>query len=129
MIRDKYKTFEEEISNLKEELNKLMEDEMEGLFKEQVAIDKEDIKNHGSQHYKTGGIEPIDLYESAGMLKHFALGNIIKYAFRNREVVCKKDMEKIIHYASMLYQMGLLTLLEAREFAKIVMYRENAETD
>jgi hypothetical protein len=64
-----------------------------------------DWKNDGSDHYKTGGVEPIDLYVSGGMIRHFALANIIKYAFRNRDMsnpVSVKDMNKIIHYANIL---------------------------
>ena len=65
----------------------------------------EDLKKDGSGHYKTGQIEPIDLYRSSGMLRHFALGNIIKYAFRNadpRKPLDSNDLDKIIHYAKML---------------------------
>jgi hypothetical protein len=65
----------------------------------------EELKQRGMGHYKTGQIEPIDLYRSSGMLRHFALGNIIKYAFRNanqNEPVNLKDLEKIKHYAEML---------------------------
>lgn len=67
-----------------------------------IEINADYIKQFGSEHYKTGGIEPIDLYESGGILKHFAIGSIIKYAFRNREKVSKDDMNKIIHFASIL---------------------------
>jgi len=65
----------------------------------------EDLKNKGSDHYKTGKIEPIDLYRSSGMLRHFVLGNIIKYSFRNTDLskpVNKGDLQKIIHYAELL---------------------------
>ena len=66
----------------------------------------EELKQRGSEHYKTsGGVEPIDLYRSAGMLRHFALSNIIKYAYRNAnpdEPMNLEDMEKIKHYAEML---------------------------
>lgn len=65
----------------------------------------EELKQRGSEHYKTGEIEPIDLYRSAGMLRHFALGNIIKYAFRNADLskpINIKDIEKVIHYAQLL---------------------------
>jgi hypothetical protein len=66
----------------------------------------EELKNKGEQHYKTGDIEPIDLYLAGDMLRDFAIGNIIKYAYRNREsfapVVSIKDMKKIIHYAEMI---------------------------
>ena len=60
----------------------------------------------GSDHYKTGGVEPIDLYISGGMFRHFALCCIIKYAFRNRDGINERDMDKIIHYAKLLKQGG-----------------------
>ena len=64
----------------------------------------DDIKKRGSDHYKTGGVEPIDLYKDGGMLADFALCSIIKYAYRNKDgvFVSAKDMDKIIHYAEML---------------------------
>ena len=65
----------------------------------------EELKQRGSEHYKTGEVEPIDLYRSAGMLRHFALSNIIKYAYRNAnpdEPMNLEDMEKIKHYADIL---------------------------
>lgn len=65
-----------------------------------------DIKDRGSDHYKTGGVEPIDLYASGGMLRDFALSCIIKYAFRNRNETGKpinpSDLEKIKHYCDIL---------------------------
>lgn len=71
--------------------------------------DWEDVKNDGSEHYKTrGGIEPIDLYKSGGMLQDYCITAIIKYAFRNRsEARCAaemepKDLKKIIHCAEIL---------------------------
>lgn len=63
------------------------------------------LKAQGSAHYKTGGVEPVDLYRDGGMFRHFALCSIIKYAFRNRnadEPVKQKDMDKIIDYAMKL---------------------------
>ncbi len=63
-------------------------------------------KEQGSPHYKTGGVEPIDLYRSGGMFRDFALCSIIKYAFRNRSSVRPepdiRDLNKIIHYARLL---------------------------
>lgn len=63
-------------------------------------------KKKGSQHYKSGKVEPIDLYKAGDMLRDFALCSIIKYAFRNRKNIVtrinKKDMDKIIHYAEIL---------------------------
>lgn len=63
------------------------------------------LKQSGSNHYKTGGVEPIDLYRAGGMFRDFALCSIIKYAFRNRnpeEPISEKDMLKIIDYAQKL---------------------------
>jgi len=68
-------------------------------------MDWEELKKKGSDHYKTGNVEPIDLYKSAGMFRHFALGNIIKYAFRNADLDAPlfiEDLEKIKHYADLL---------------------------
>ena len=66
----------------------------------------DEIKGSGSEHYKTDGVEPIDLINSLGILKEFAIANIIKYASRNAGgkfgKVKIKDMNKIIHYAEML---------------------------
>jgi len=65
----------------------------------------DDVKEKGSDHYKTGGgIEPIDLIKDLGLLRQFALANIIKYASRNAKSanVKTRDMNKIIHYAEML---------------------------
>lgn len=63
----------------------------------------DDLKQSGSGHYKAGGgVEPIDLYRSGGILRPFAVASIIKYAFRQREAVSVSDCDKIIHYARML---------------------------
>jgi len=67
-----------------------------------------ELKKRGSEHYKKNPdiIEPIDLYRAGGILRDFAVGSIIKYAYRNREETGKdinpKDMDKITHYAEML---------------------------
>jgi len=65
-----------------------------------------ELKDNGSDHYKTGGVEPIDLIYDLGLLREFALASIIKYASRNAktgdDLVRAKDMNKIIHYAEML---------------------------
>lgn len=60
------------------------------------------LKKGGADHYKSGLIEPIDLYRSGGILQPFAIGCIIKYAFRQREAISVSDCDKIIHYAEML---------------------------
>ena len=64
-----------------------------------------EMKQRGSDHYKTGNVEPIDLYRAGGMLRDFAIGCIIKYAYRNRTEcgpVKFGDMEKIKHYVDIL---------------------------
>jgi hypothetical protein len=65
----------------------------------------EEIKNQGSGHYKNGGVEPIDLYRSLGVMHIFALTSIIKYASRNLiqgVSVNMNDLDKIIHYAEIV---------------------------
>jgi hypothetical protein len=64
-----------------------------------------ELKQQGSQHYKSGSVEPIDLYRDAGAFRDFALCSIIKYAYRNiggSGPVSVKDMGKVIHYAELL---------------------------
>ena len=69
---------------------------------------KDEIKQKGSLHYKTGTIEPIDLLEAGHILHDFAIGSIIKYAYRCRFMsnrpgkLVLEDMDKIIHYAEMI---------------------------
>jgi hypothetical protein len=64
----------------------------------------EEVKKRGSDHYKTGAIEPIDLYRSLGILRSFCIASIIKYAARNvgNSPIKNKDMDKISHYAEIL---------------------------
>ncbi len=77
----------------------------------------EAIKAKGSDHYKTGEVEPIDLYKSAGILQDFAIGNIIKYAYRlKKKGVNSPDIDKIIHYAEMLKVVVFEDALTATEF-------------
>lgn len=71
-------------------------------------VEWNDLKSQGSEHYKTGGVEPIDLYSSGNMFHDFALSSIIKYAFRSRremnldKQLFNKNMDKIIDYAQKL---------------------------
>jgi len=63
----------------------------------------EELKQSGSGHYKTGEVEPIDLYKSLGILQDFALASIIKYAARQKQKgLNQSDLSKIVHYAEML---------------------------
>jgi hypothetical protein len=66
------------------------------------------LKENGSAHYKTGGVEPVDLYLAGDMFEDFALCSIIKYAFRSRRAeeispdLFLKNLDKIIDYAQKL---------------------------
>ena len=68
----------------------------------------DELKSRGSLHYRTWGVQPIDLYRDLGILRPFALASIIKYAARNvgngpdADPVSNRDMDKIIHYAELL---------------------------
>ena len=68
----------------------------------------EELKAKGSDHYKTGGVEPVDLYRAGGMFRDFALCSIIKYAFRSRfgmgltRQQFDANMDKVIDYARKL---------------------------
>jgi hypothetical protein len=61
------------------------------------------VKRKGSKHYKSGKIEPIDLFRSGDLLWGKCITDIIKYAFRNKVPFAREkvleDMDKIIHYA------------------------------
>ena len=70
-----------------------------------------DIKQQGSSHYKGEKVEPIDLMKEGGILWNFAIGNIIKYAYRCRGYIAnsletrqrvKSDLDKLSHYCEML---------------------------
>ena len=77
----------------------------------------EEIKRGGSGHYKTGSVEPIDLYKSIGILQDFAIASIIKYAARQKQKgINVSDLDKIIHYAEMLKVVVFEDALTATEF-------------
>ena len=68
----------------------------------------EELKQQGSDHYKTGGVEPIDLYRAVGAFRPFALCSIVKYSFRSLtrwqrdQPILEQDLDKIIDYAQKL---------------------------
>jgi len=68
----------------------------------------EEIKKSGSEHYKTGAIEPIDLlrdlkpHENLTALEVKALTDNIKYSFRMlQKGLNPSDLGKIQHYTAM----------------------------
>ena len=68
----------------------------------------------GSEHYKTGKVEPIDLAASGGYLLGGTKLVLNKYAFRlpndrpifteEEKLKIKTDLLKIAHYAAMVYE-------------------------
>jgi len=76
----------------------------------------DDLKKKGNPIYKTGGIEPIDLYKEGGILWNWCIGEIIAKAYRNRVLLSDvtapftrpssakilEDLDEIIHHAEML---------------------------
>ena len=74
-------------------------------FETVYETDLDALREDGSDHYKTGGVEPIDLYLAGGMLRDKVLADIIKYAFRNRRTSGRpfnpSDMAKIEHCAKL----------------------------
>ena len=78
-------------------------DRLVSVYTEDMLWEK--AKENGSDHYKTGSVEPIDLYRAAAAFIPFALSSIIKYAFRlltrwrTGEPMNPKDLDKIIDYA------------------------------
>ena len=76
------------------------------LYGDHSVSEWEAQKRNGSDHYKTGGGEPIDLYKAGGFFEAYAIASIIKYAFRcrpenQREVeLIRKDMDKIVDLAN-----------------------------
>jgi len=69
----------------------------------------DEVKQKGSRHYKTGRVEPIDLFKhtkpdaSLTALDIKALTDCIKYAYRMLTTgVNFSDCDKIIHYIEMI---------------------------
>lgn len=56
----------------------------------------------GSDHYKEGGLEPLDLMIAKGIVEDFCIGNISKYAFRFKKTRNLEDLKKVSDYAHIL---------------------------
>jgi hypothetical protein len=56
----------------------------------------------GSEHYKNGEVEPLDLIFSFGYGEGFCAGSIIKYACRFKKTHNPDDMKKVADYAHIL---------------------------
>ena len=96
-----------------QECKKILEKELQRFFKEESQPQKNDVYTlrktgreycftDGTDHYKKGNIEPIDLTISKGMIEDFCLGNIIKYASRFKQTENLTDLKKVSDYAHIL---------------------------
>jgi len=56
----------------------------------------------GSEHYKEGGVEPLDLLIAKGMIEDFCIGNMVKYATRFKITRNLVDLRKVSDYAHIL---------------------------
>jgi hypothetical protein len=63
---------------------------------------REYCNTEGSQHYKGGEVEPLDLIFALGYGEGFCMGSAIKYASRFKETRNLADMKKISDYAHIL---------------------------
>ena len=59
-------------------------------------------QTEGSDHYKEGGVEPLDLMIAKGMAEDFCIGNMSKYAFRFKKTRNLEDLKKVSDYAQIL---------------------------
>lgn len=66
------------------------------------GVGKQYCKTNGTDHYKNGNVEPLDLIIQQGLIKDFALGSIIKYATRFKHTRNLDDLRKIADYAHIL---------------------------
>lgn len=55
-------------------------------------------------HYVTGGVEPIDLIKSLGLLEDFCTANVIKYVSRYRKKNGLDDLNKAQVYLTWLIE-------------------------
>ena len=56
----------------------------------------------GSDHYREGGVEPIDLMIAKGIIEDFCIGNMVKYATRFKLTRNLVDLKKVSDYAHIL---------------------------
>ena len=70
-------------------------------------------KTEGSDHYKEGGVEPLDLMIAKGLAEDFCIGNMSKYAFRFKKTRNLEDLKKVSDYAHILCGVELGKINEA----------------
>ena len=59
-------------------------------------------QTEGENHYKEGGIEPMDLFIAKGTAEDFCISNMAKYAMRFKITQNLKDLVKVSDYAQIL---------------------------
>ena len=65
---------------------------------------KDYISRTYSSHYANNGVQTLDLIDAVGDAAAFCRSNILKYASRyDKKGTTRLDIEKIIHYAVLLY--------------------------
>lgn len=72
-------------------------------------------KTEGSDHYKEGGVEPLDLMIAKGLAEDFCIGNMSKYAFRFKKTRNLEDLKKVSDYAHILCGVELSKIKEAEK--------------
>ena len=66
------------------------------------ALGRDYCQTEGSEHYKEGGVEPLDLMLAKGVIEDFCIGNMIKYATRFKVTRNLDDLKKVSDYAQIL---------------------------
>ena len=59
-------------------------------------------QTEGENHYKEGGVEPLDLMIAKDIIEDFCLGSMLKYAGRFKKTRNLKDLVKVSDYAQIL---------------------------
>ena len=59
-------------------------------------------QTEGENHYKDGGVEPMDLFIAKGTAEDFSLSSIVKYAMRFKITRNLKDLVKVSDYAQIV---------------------------
>lgn len=102
---------EENNDKIKSDYKKLMKtyteekkrnDTLKSVYKIRAIGRKYCNDTEGSDHYKEGGIEPLDLIIAKDMGEDFCLGNIVKYASRFKVTKNLNDIKKVADYAYIL---------------------------
>lgn len=83
-------------------VNKVVKQKRHLNVYEARAIGREVCATEGSHHYKEGGLEPVDLMMSKGVIEDFCIGNMIKYATRFKVTRNIDDLKKVADYAHIL---------------------------